>query len=76
MNNQRLSYPNAINLMEQGAPLTVTRTTDGDEYSLAGRRVTKGTAKKILAHPNVVPFDKGLLPGNTQSWVLIKRAAA
>ena len=76
MNNQRLSYPNAINLMEQGAPLTVTRTTDGDEYSLAGRRVTKGTAKKILAHPNVVPFDEGLLPGNTQSWVLIKRAAA
>ena len=75
LRNQCLS--SAINLMKQpGTRLTVTRTTDGDEYSLAGRRVTKGTAKKILAHPNVVPFDEGLLPGNTQSWVLIKRAAA
>jgi hypothetical protein len=75
--NQYLSYPDAINLMEQpDTPLTVTRATDGDEYSLAGRRVTKDTAKKIRAHPDVVPFDEGLFPGNTQSWVLIKRAAA
>jgi hypothetical protein len=75
--NQCLSYLNAINLMEQtGALLTITRTTDGDEYFVAGSRVTKDTAKKIQAHPDVVPFDEGLFPGNTQSWVLIKRAAA
>jgi hypothetical protein len=78
LRNQSLSYLNAINLMEQpDTLLMIMHNTNGDEYFLVpGGRVTKDTAKKILARPDVVPFDQGLFPEIAQSWVLIKRAAA
>jgi hypothetical protein len=48
-------------------------TNTGPEwYVVPGGRVRSDDAAKIIARPDVVPYDNGLFPGIEQSYKLVR----
>lgn len=71
-----LSLNNAELLLRRpGTKLMMMHTNDPKEpmayYILPGGYISASIAEKLIARPDVVPNQDGLLPDTTQSWQLI-----
>ena len=56
-----------------GTYLMLMHTNEGAAYFVVpGGRVRCDDAAKIIARPDVVPWDNGLFPGIHQSWKLVR----
>jgi len=62
-----LSLDKALDRMRRGSQLVLMHS-DCAYYVVPGRRVAHKDANKILARPDVFPFDGGPFPGHPQSW--------
>jgi hypothetical protein len=65
-----LTFGKALNLLHhRGSRLIKMHTHDGPEFFVVpGGRVHDGAVPKLLQQPDMVPFDDGLFPGNSQTW--------
>ena len=54
----------------KGSRLILMHSTSGMEYFIipGDIKVSAEDAQKILARPDVIAFEDGLFPGNSQTW--------
>jgi MOSC domain-containing protein YiiM len=72
--NPCLRLNKALDLLHRkDSRIMLMHTKDGPEfYVVPGGRVRADDAQKILARPDIVPFDDGLFPGNSQTWHMVR----
>jgi hypothetical protein len=71
MRNQTLGEAFALNLLREGKLLMRMHTVNGLRwFIMPGGQVADSVVRRILARPDVHPFDDGLFPGHAQTYKL------
>jgi len=74
---QTLSESFALELMREGKLLLRMHTVNGMRWFIVpGGQVAESVVKRLLARPDVQPYDSGLFPGCAQTFRLHGRGHA